>query len=163
MEIWRPDRELNSGARFCRPLRNHSAIRPFYYISISYLEIWMISLRTPVTRDIGSLPTSHPCFEATPDYPRLKSCLEQEFFQSAHSRHIGNLSLLDMKNEVFLLKFSSPISLMAFVAISTRATWRFLKRSLPSFSTSKTFITSPFSSIYRPKLVPPDGLEPPTY
>ena len=25
---WRPDRESNSGARICSPLRNHSAIRP---------------------------------------------------------------------------------------------------------------------------------------
>ena len=26
--FWRPDPELNRGTRFCRPLRNHSAIRP---------------------------------------------------------------------------------------------------------------------------------------
>ena len=25
---WRPDRESNSGARICSPLRHHSAIRP---------------------------------------------------------------------------------------------------------------------------------------
>ena len=59
---WRPDRESNSGARICSPLRNHSAIRP-----------WAVENDHAIARgvryQIGLSPATHRPISA-PDFRR---------------------------------------------------------------------------------------------